>query len=137
MTYSLQFESQHTYDDAGTGIGVPVELSFGDRAVILTAKLDTGASFCIFARTYAEALGLDVEKGQLEWVSTAVGGRFLTFGHEVTISTIDIEFDAMVYFAKEEVFKRNVLGRRGWLDQLRIGLIDYDRSLYLSGYNMA
>jgi hypothetical protein len=30
---------------------------------------------------------------------------------------------------------RNFLGRSGWLDRLRIGIIDYDHLLYLSTYD--
>ena len=44
------------------------------------------------------------------------------------------EFDAMVYFAEDENFKRNVLGKRGGLGNLQIGIIDYDGKLYLSRY---
>lgn len=135
MSYALNFAASHTYAAAKMGISVPVELRAGKHVVILTAKLDTGASFCIFSRTYAETLGLDLERGQPEWVNTAIGERFLTYGHNVTLSTFDLEFDTMVYFAAKEELRRNVLGRRGWLEQVRIGLIDYDRALYLSRYN--
>ena len=135
MTYTLNFELLHTYDAARPGISIPVELRLGERVITLTAKLDTGASFCIFARTYAETLGIDVERGQPEWVGTATNNRFLTYGHNVTLSTLDFEFDTMVYFAAEEGLRRNVLGRRGWLEQVRIGLIDYDGALYVSQYN--
>lgn len=135
MTYTLNFESLHLYDAAKLGISIPVELRLSGRVVTLTAKLDTGASFCIFARTYAETLGLDVERGQPVWVSTAVGGRLLTYGHNVTLSTLDFEFDTTVYFAANEDFRRNVLGRRGWLEQVRVGLIDYNGALYISRYN--
>jgi hypothetical protein len=31
----------------------------------------------------------------------------------------------------------NVLGRIGWLDRVRLGLIDYDRAVYVSGYGAA
>jgi hypothetical protein len=43
-------------------------------------------------------------------------------------------FDVMVYFAVEASFKRNVLGRGGWLDHVRLGLVDYQGELYLSRY---
>lgn len=32
-------------------------------------------------------------------------------------------------------FPRNVLGRQGWLNQVRLALIDYDGKLFLSHYN--
>jgi hypothetical protein len=40
----------------------------------------------------------------------------------------------MVYFAAHEGLPRNVLGRRGWLDHVRLGLVDHDAKLYMSGY---
>ncbi len=40
----------------------------------------------------------------------------------------------MVYFAEDENFKRNVLGSRGAIENLKIGTIDYDGRLYLSRY---
>lgn len=48
------------------------------------------------------------------------------------LTTLGFSFDMMVYFAQDVVFKRNVLGRRGRLDQGRLGLIDYDGKIYLS-----
>ena len=40
----------------------------------------------------------------------------------------------MVFFAEDENFRRNVLGRNGWLDRVVIGINDYDGKLYLSRY---
>jgi hypothetical protein len=137
VPYTLNFEFLHIYDAAKPGISVPIELRFGGRVVTLTAKLDTGASFCIFARAYAEALGLDIERGMPEWVGTATNNRFLTYGHNVTLSTLNFEFDTIAYFAADEGFRRNVLGRRGWLERLRISLIDYDGALYITTMNEA
>jgi hypothetical protein len=37
-----------------------------------------------------------------------------------------------VYFAGHEGFGRNVLGRRGWLDHVRLGLVEHNGRLYLS-----
>jgi hypothetical protein len=41
----------------------------------------------------------------------------------------------MVYFAANQSFTRNVLGRRGWLDQVRPGIVEHDGKLYLSRYD--
>jgi hypothetical protein len=37
-----------------------------------------------------------------------------------------------VYFAAHESFTRNVLGRRGWLDLVRLGQAEYVSKLYLA-----
>jgi hypothetical protein len=57
------------------------------------------------------------------------------YGHTVTVETLGYSFDVTVYFAAHESFTRNVLGRRGWLDQVRLGLIEYEGKVYLSRYN--
>ncbi len=40
----------------------------------------------------------------------------------------------MVYFAAEEHFTRSVLGRTGWLNHVKLGLIDYEGKLLLNAY---
>ena len=109
-------------------------LCIGRQSVELVAKLDTGAAHCIFERKYAEMLGLDVESGRLQRFRTVVGSLG-AYQHEVTIQTLGIEFSAVVFFAQDPVFSRNFLGRSGWIDRLRIAIVDYDRMLFLSPYN--
>jgi hypothetical protein len=99
--------------------------------VSFDADVDTGSTCCIFNRGHAETLGLDVESGELTRFKT-VTGSFDAYGHTVTLG---YSFDVTVYFAAEESFTRNVLGRRGWLDQVRLGLVEYESKLYLSRYN--
>lgn len=49
-------------------------------------------------------------------------GSFLAYGHEATLIVLGIEITATIYFAADEHFPVNVLGRVGWLD--RFELID-------------
>ena len=79
-------------------------------------------------------LGLNVEAGRFQIFQT-VTGSFPAYEHEVTLQMAGIEFLARVFFAQDPVFARNFLGRTGWLDRLRIAIIDYDRRLYLSAYD--
>ena len=131
MAYTFNFQSQHRYDTTQIGITIPIELIYNEQIVQVNAKLDTGASVCVFQRLYAKVLGIDVENGIPELVST-VTGTFQVFGHWLTIATFDFQFDALVYFAADDRITRNVLGRRGWIDQVRLCLIDYDGELYVS-----
>ena len=134
MSYTLTFAARHEYDTTQPGITVPVSLSFGAETVRLQAKVDSGADGCIFARTHGERLGLDIEDGQPTRFRTAAGG-FPTYGHEVTLSVLGIETVATVYFAADPHFSTNVLGHIGWLNRVRLGLVDYEGRLYLSDYN--
>ena len=135
MPHNLTFTTRHQYDQTAISISVPVELKVGDRGVrVPNTKLDTGATFCIFQQGIGESLGLDVEGGHQERIATATG-QFLAYGHEVLLSALGFEFPVVVYFANVPGFGRNILGRRGWLEQLRIGIIDYDGELFVSAYN--
>jgi hypothetical protein len=49
--------------------------------------------------------------------------------------TAGIELDSMVFFAEDESFTKNVLGRITWLDNLIPGLIDGKGEIYLSRFN--
>lgn len=62
-------------------------------------------------------------------------GSLEAFGHQVTLQTGELIFQSTVYFAKYPGVQRNLLGRQGWLRNLRLAIIDYDNLLYLSDYN--
>jgi hypothetical protein len=72
-------------------------------------------------------------RGRLQRFRT-VAGSFAAYRHEVTVQTLGIEFSAVVFFAQDSAFNRNFLGRSGWLDRLRIAIVDYDRLLFVSPY---
>ncbi len=131
--YNLNFEKLIFYNTGEVGITVDVEIRFGDSTTRFEAKIDTGATSCIFERRLGEEIGVEIENGDMMRFSSATDS-FLTYGHFVSLAVEEFEFYSYVFFAANENFKRNVLGRIGWLDRLRIGLIDYDGKLYLSRY---
>jgi hypothetical protein len=53
------------------------------------------------------------------------------------LGVLGIEVEATVYFAEDPAMPRDVLGQSGWLDRMRLGLVDHDRQLYLSHYDDA
>jgi hypothetical protein len=132
--YQFSFSERVGYENS-PDIIVPIALSSNPSSITpIDAKLDTGSTFCVFQRHFASLLGLDVESGHLEWIGTATGS-FPAYGHEVTLSTCGLEWQAVVYFAESHAFRLNVVGRIGFIDRLRIALIDYDQELYLSHYD--
>lgn len=134
MIHRLSFSELLNYDAGQSGITVPVTLSLNQAQVSCEAKVDTGASLCVFARSYGEQLGLEVADGLRQIIGT-VTGSFVVYMHEVDFSVAGLEFTAFVGFAEDETFKRNVLGRRGFLEQMTLGLVDYEGKLYLSHYS--
>jgi hypothetical protein len=131
---SISFDKTYEYETLKTGVTVLAVLKFGDKDADFEAKIDTGATHCFFERKHAERLGIKVESGEEMRISTATG-YFSAYGHNLSLTVLGIETTSYVYFAKEESFTRNVLGRQGWLDHVKFGLIDYEGKLFLSEYN--
>ncbi|MGE0884630.1 MAG: hypothetical protein AB7P14_13880 [Blastocatellales bacterium] len=136
MSLQLNFESSLNYDAGQPGISIEVLLQLGDGKVSCDAKLDTGSTFCIFARKIGEDLGCQIEGGIKQLVGT-VTGTFVVYLHQVVLSVCGFELDALVGFAADDNFQRNALGRRGFMEQLAIGVVDYEGQLYLGRNNRA
>ena len=134
--FHLSYEFVIEYDAGKPGISIDVVISSGGIAVTVPAKLDTGSTRCIFARKYGEDLGLQIEDGEPQVISTPVG-TFRAFGHAVNLTTLDYTFEPEVLFAENDAFNQNVLGRHGWLERLIVGINDYDGKLFLSPYDSA
>lgn len=110
---------------------MPVSLNLGQERVQIDAAVDTGASFCLFARSAAESLRIDVESGFSQLFTTA-NGRIEAFGHTVHMTVLGIDVEALVFFFADANIKKNLLGRRGWLDRVLFGLDEYQQLVYLS-----
>lgn len=134
MSHRLSFTDLLRYNPGAPGIDVPIILRNSQSEISLNAKLDTGSSHCFFQRVHGENLGLDIETGRCITVGIAVGS-FLAYGHSITLCVGDFTFDVLAYFARDYSVRRNVLGRQGFLNLVRLGLIDYDGRLYLSLYD--
>lgn len=134
LPYPLSFRTRYAYKASDQGVSVPVALSAGPETVQLFAKIDTGADYCLFERGYAEALLLEVERGTSSDFSTAAG-EFHAYGHELTLAALGVEVHALVYFFENPNIRKNVLGRNGWLNRVRLGLVDYDSLVYVSAHD--
>ena len=132
--YQIDFTTIHSYNGEREGISVPVVLKAGENSVRLAASIDTGATFCIFRNELADALGLDPANATLKRFRTA-NSSFEAFGHEVEISVLGVTTVSTVYFFADASINKNVLGRVGWLDRVRLGLVDHDTTVYLAPYD--
>jgi hypothetical protein len=113
---------------------MPVVLRSGGEAVKVLAYFDTGASNCLFERKHGEWLNLEIEAGDRRTFRTATGG-VAAFGHVVELEVLGLKFESIVYFFADERINKNLLGRAGWLDRIRLGLVDHDGELYLAAYD--
>jgi hypothetical protein len=130
----LEFSRVHNYSSTADGISMPVILRSGGAAVKLLAYLDTGASNCLFERKHGELLNLEIEAGDRRTFWTAAGG-VEAFGHFVELEVLGIVFESMVYFFGDEHIHKNLMGRAGWLNRIRLGLVDHDGELYVASYD--
>lgn len=134
FSFRLGFTDRHLYEEE-EAIAVPIRLiSSHSLSAGILANIDTGSTFCIFDRIYADILGLDLTAGIEQRISTATGS-FYCFGHELTVSVFDLEWQAVVYFAEPEAFNINVIERVGFLDRLKVGILDYEQLLYVGLYD--
>lgn len=133
MSHHLSFQQLHEYDPGKPGISLPMVLQSGGAKAAVNAYVDTGSANCFFSRAVGEQLGLPIETGFPKTFSTA-GGFVKGYGHFVTLEALGLCYDAMIFFAADMAFQRNLLGRIGWLDRIQMGLIDYEGKLFLNEY---
>lgn len=133
MAFQLHFTHHEKYNSRDLGIHIKTTLRYGETFLVCDAKIDTGADVCLFERVIGETLDIPIEKGIPKRLST-LAGTLTAYGHEVILETLGVQFQTLVYFAETDEVKRNLLGRQGWLQLIRLGLVDYDCELYLSPY---
>ena len=134
MSIQLSFTEEVAYDENPAGITIFVSLQYGEHNLRVEAKVDTGAEVCLFTNETGRRLGLPIEQGLPITLGT-LAGPLEAYGHEVTLQTGELSFQNVVYFAKYPGLPRNILGRRGWLRNLKMAVVDYDNLLYLSAYS--
>jgi hypothetical protein len=109
-------------------------LHYGELEIICDAKIDTGWQICLFEREIGEYLNIEIESG-LKCELATLAGNLIAFGHEITLETLGLTFNTFVYFPLSYSVQRNILGRHGWLQLIRLGIVDYDSEIYLSTYD--
>lgn len=128
--YDFSFDHECCYD-GDEGISLPITIHTDkDSKIDLPAKLDTGSTYCIFQPEYAELLNLDLKAGEEEPIGTFTGS-FVTYGHEINLKFLELEWSCVVYFSADKI-PRNILGRNGFINKLKIALIDYEQRLFVS-----
>lgn len=127
------FEQEYRFDSAKGGIMIPAFLAANGKRLACPAKVDPGAEYCLFARNYADRLGLDLECGYRLSLGTLTT-PFIAYGHNVSLETLNVALEVMVFFPESYEINRNLLGRNGWLQHVKLGLVDYEEMLYLSRY---
>jgi len=134
MSFQLNFGQRQRYDSRENGITIEAILRHGEATINCAAKIDTGAQVCLFEREIGEFLGIQIERGS-EMELTTLTGTLRAYGHEIILETLGFRFETLAYFPDSPEVRRNILGRYGWLQLVRLGVVDYDSELYLSRYD--
>jgi len=135
MPFIVTFDIREQYNSVEEGITIETILFLGEHSAISQAKIDPGSQVCLFQREIGEKLGIDIESGYQIRLGSLTGGSLIAYGHSVTLNTLGLEFNSVVYFARDYGLERNLLGREGWLNKVRLGIVDHDLTLYLSSYD--
>ena len=130
----ITFQEEFDYPESDVGISLEVKLHHGENVVTIKAKVDPGASVCLFMNEVGVTLGIPIETGIYQRLS-GLTGSLEAYGHEVILQIGDIQFPGLVYFAKYPGLERNLLGRQGCWRNLKLGVIDYDCKLFISPYD--
>ncbi len=109
MSFQIEFQKKETYPSVKAGITINAILRYGNREQVCPAKIDTGAEFCLFNRTLADSLAIDVESGYQEKFST-LGGGIIAYAHEIELETLGLRFQYYVYLAENYAVNRNLFG---------------------------
>jgi hypothetical protein len=137
-THALSFSVAFSYSHlARISRGVKVQVTLAANSVetiSIDVRVDSGSSFCVFGRQWADVLSLDWAAGEPLAISTAAG-VFDAHLHEVTVRLLDFEWTSWVAFADWDTMppspRRDVLGLNGFFDHFLVAIDDRAEVVYL------
>lgn len=130
MATQLIFPVSHRFETTDAGLVIPCMLERNAVQAKLYAKVDPGSEYCVFTRELADELGIEVLDGLPVRLSTLTG-VFTANAHWVTLHTLGIRVESFVLFHPAYGADRNILGRRGWLNNLHMALTMDDEMIHL------
>lgn len=130
MTHPVEFHRKTGYKSLAQGITIEAMPRSNGLETRCNAKVDTGAEVCLFERSIADTLDIEVESGHRERFST-LSGSVIGYAHPIELETVGLRFQTNVYFAESYFIRHSLLGRQGWLQLVMLGLDDYHSELYL------
>lgn len=103
---------------------IPLTAAWAGRAIDTYTLVDSGASVSLFRSEMAEALGLDLDRGEAVELG-GVGGSIPGFQHVVTVRMDTVAFDCHIVFSRHYTGSFNIIGRQ---DFFRRFLITFDEA---------
>jgi predicted aspartyl protease len=98
---------------------IPFIVKNKEEFVPLNALVDSGATISLFNADVGRALKIDIEKGE-KFYPTGIGGKILTYIHEVNLKIGDHEIKTKVAFTDELAVRINLLGRENVFENFSV-----------------
>lgn len=117
------------YRDHPIVIPVLKDTSKSTREIDVPAIVDTGSELTIFQGQYANSIGITINKGKRDIIST-FGGYYDVYVHSVILIIRGYEFQTDVCFPDQKI-PRNILGR-SFLNLVKLGLDEKYQTFYMS-----
>ena len=98
---------------------ISLTFHFKNKKKDFFALIDSGASVSIFLAEVADALGIEIEKGEQLYLG-GVGGHIKGYLHRLKIEAVGKTFLCPVVFSHEYTVSFNLLGREAFFGQFKI-----------------
>jgi hypothetical protein len=100
-----------------------VGLRYGDKKVVVSALIDSGADFCLFHSSVGRALGIDIHTGRREDFKGITLDIVPAYVHKVYLglrgeSPIEVEVG---FLTMDLLPDGGLLGQRGFFDEFDVG----------------
>lgn len=119
MSPRIDFLHEFQYRDLGHDLfpALDVTLIGPSGQDDLLAIIDTGAKYCLFNGLRTAAIGLQLEAGRRETL-TSLTGRLIAWIHQVDLEILGSRFNCEVAFSEQHI-SRELLGRHTLFNQTR------------------
>ncbi len=98
---------------------IPLALQFRNKKKDFFALIDSGATVSIFRAEVADALGIEIEKGEQLYLG-GVGGHIKGYLHKMAIEAAGKRFICPIVFSREYLVSFNLIGREVFFKKFRI-----------------
>ncbi len=110
---------------------VPLVFLIDGKRIRSYALVDSGATISVFGEEAAEALGIQIEKGEKIFLG-GVGGRIIGYRHTVRVRIARKDFLCPIVFSHEYLVSFNLLGREGFFERFTIAFEEKRKRVVLS-----
>lgn len=104
----------------------PIKIK-GSEWVEFKVFVDSGAGYSIFKASAAEILGLDIEKGEKDFVKIGGGSFIEVFNFKLPVSIADKAFEAKIGFSRSLGIGFHIIGRHDIFENFKVCFDEVER----------